>query len=333
MKKILFVFIILFFQKIKAQESYIVSDSIKSSSFIDKYLIDKNLNNWSIRSFVALEEQEFIVKTSTNKYQYLPNNPFSAGIGFASKKIILDLSFNIKISEENPTERYDIVWSFYKKKHLIDFYFQYYQGFEVENRNTGAIVFRNDIRSISSSFRYMHMFQESDYSIASIRSGFVKAKKSSVSMGLGGFLIHNNQSALESIIPRSYSESEIIASNDIVRKFEGTGVGALLGISTLLVLPNNFLLSLNLMPGIGWMGKRVKTLESNYEPKNPIISQIGLSMMLAYSTPNYYANLCVSNGYYTTEFNSGNDVLYGYLNAKLVFGYKLKPLLNKNQKK
>jgi hypothetical protein len=331
MRKMIFIFglMLLGCNTIAAQEDSKFIDLSKTTKFIDTLLIDRDLNNWSIRALSSFKQQQFIIRPMDNRYTYRPNNPYSIGFGIGTKKVILDFSFNLKDSEENPTERYDISWSFFKKNHLVDFYFQFYSGFEVRNAAAGETLFRGDIRSMSTAVRYMYMFHEAEYSIASMKTGLVTADKTTFSLGVGGFLLHNAQSANESIIPIPTDGS--ILTNPI-EKFQGTGVGVIIGFSSLIVLPNDFFLSLNAAPGIGLMSKYVTIDDAGYQPKQPLIHQLGLSMILGYNAEQYYFNLAISNGYYTTDYNIGEDVLFGYLNAKLTFGYKLKGKVKRNWK-
>lgn len=332
MRKLIFILFITLqgFNTLVGQEDSKFIDLSKTTNFIDTLLIDRDLNNWSIRVLSSFKQQHFIIRPQGNRFTYRPNNPYGVGLGVGTKKVILDFSFNLKASEENPTERYDILWSFFKKNHLFDFYFQHYRGFEVRNAATGETLFREDIRSLSTAIRYMYMFHEAEYSIASMKTGLITADKTTFSLGLGGFLLHNTQSADESIIPIP-KDGSILA--EPVEKFQGTGIGVMVGFSSLIVLPHDFFLSFNAAPGIGLMSKYVTTNDTGYQPKQPVISQLGLSMILGYNAEQYYINLAISNGYYTTDYNIGDDVIFGYLNAKLAFGYKLKGKVKRNWKK
>jgi len=327
----LILFSLLFCLKIDAQEDTKFIDLSKTTKFIDTMFIDRDLNNWSVRAFSSFKEQRFDVDSDGNKYLYTPNNPYGVGFGVGTKKLILDFSFNIKASEVNPTERFDLSWSFFQKKHLFDFYFQNYIGFEILNENTDKTIFREDVRSLSSAFAYMYMFHEPEYSIASMKTGLISAKRSSFSFGLGGFLLYNKQNGNGSILPVEDTNSEDI--NNQIDEFKGTGIGMIVGFSTLIVLPKNFFVSINATPGVGIMRKYVASEDSGYHPKNPLVTQLGLSVLLGYDAKQYYLNLSLSNGYYATDYNFDNQVLFGYLNAKLVFGYKLKGKIKRNWKK
>ncbi len=317
-------FFLLILNNAKAQENSKFIDISKTTNFIDSLLIDRDLNNWSIRVFGSFKPQQFIINSGDDKYTYRPNNPYGIGFGVGTKKIKIDLGLNLKATVKNPTKRFDMLWSFFKQNHLIEFYYMNYKGFDVQAGSLGETIFREDVKCLSTSISYMYMFQESRYSIAAVKSGLTTADKSVFSFGLGGFILHSNQSASEPFIPND---------PDSVEKFKGTAMGVRLGFSSLIVLPKNFFLSFNVSPGIGLMSKKVYSDNSEFKPKKPIVSQLGLSMILGYNAEQYYLNLSVSNGYYQTDFNFGDQVVFGYLNAKLVYGYKLKGKIKKNWKK
>lgn len=314
-----------------SQEDKKFIDISKTAKFIDTLLIDRDLNNWSVRVLGSFRQQRFHLLNGSNKYIYKPNNPYGMGLGIGTKKLTIDFTFNVKGSEEEPTDRFDLLGSFFKKKHMFDFYYQHYKGFNVENENTKETVFRSDIKSISSAIRYMYMFHESEHSIASMKTGLVTAHKTSFSIGFGGFLLFNNQQSSESIIPVEILSGAV--DNQDVTEFKGTGGGILLGFSTLIVLPKDFFITLNVSPGIGLMEKKVKTETDNYKPENPVIHELGLMALIGYNAEEYYVNFSISNGFYATDFDFGNRVVFGYVNAKLAFGYKLKGKFKRNWKK
>lgn len=297
-------------------------DLKKTTTFIDTLLIDRDPNHWSVRLLGSFREHDFVLNNAGSRFDYEPNNPMGAGIGIATRKLIVDMTFNIKGQEENPTDRFDLLTSFFIKKHMFDFYFQNYQGFNVKNLDTGETVFRDDIRSTSTGLRYMYMFHESEYSIAAMKTGLFRQDKSSVTMGLGGFLLYSRQSSDDPIIPRDLYPD--VTDPSEYTELKGTAVGVQVGVSGLIVLPSNFFLSLNVLPGIGLMNKRVKSTEDNFKPENPVVHQIGISAMLGYNGDLFYANLAVSNGYYATDYDIGSEVVFSYINAKLAIGYKLK---------
>lgn len=328
---LLLIAFIFFLEGITAQEREKFIDLSKTAKFIDTLLIDRDFNNWSIRLLGSFEQQGFNLDNGTNKFSYRPNNPYGVGLGIGTEKMRLDLTYDITGKEKNPTKRFDVLISYFKKKHMVDLYYQQYKGFDVENNGTNKTIFRNDIRSISTAIRYMYLFHESDYSIAAMKTGLIKAEKTTFSLGLGGFFLHNNISASESIIP-----AEILSEIDThqpVTELDGTGGGVLFGAYSFIVLPANFFLSINIAPGIGLMHKNVRSDTYDHKPQNPILYQLGLSALVGYDAAQYYVNFSISNGFYATDFDFGNEVVFGYINAKLAFGYKLKGKFKKNWKK
>ena len=105
-------------------------DSLNAPKFIDTLFIDRDINNWSIRLFTNYKEQRFRLSNDNHKLIYVPNNPAGIGFGLATKKVILDLAFNIKTNKEEPTERFDMQGSLTLQNHNIDFVFQRYKSSE-----------------------------------------------------------------------------------------------------------------------------------------------------------------------------------------------------------
>ena len=81
------------------------------------------------------------------------------GVGFGSRKLILDLAFNIKRKDEAPTERFDLQATLMLNNHHINYTLQSYQGYNVHAEDFED--FRTDIRSFSSTINYLYMFNAS----------------------------------------------------------------------------------------------------------------------------------------------------------------------------
>jgi len=296
-------------------------DSLKTIELIDTLFIDHNINNWSFRIFTNYKEQRFKLSNEDQSLTYFPNNPSGIGIGIATRKLLLDIAFNIKGRNEQPTSRFDMSGTVIIEKHLIDLFFQTYQGFNVRNDFNNSESFREDLKSLSTGINYMYMFNAGEISIAAMKSGLSRQKKTAVSFGLGSFLIISNQSADSSLVPL-----ELVSMfNDKaqLKNFTGIGAGILGGFSTLIVLPANFFLSVNITPGIGLMYKKVETELAEYKPSNPLLYQLQFAGALGYNSDRIYINLTVGNGIYSTDLDFGNKALFSLTKAKLAIGYKL----------
>jgi len=297
-------------------------DSLNAPKFIDTLFIDRDINNWSIRLFTNYKAQRFRLSNDNHKLIYVPNNPAGVGFGLATKKIILDLAFNIKTNKEEPTERFDMQGSLTYQKHNIDFVFQRYKGFNVEDDLGNQEDFREDLISSSISLSYMYLYNSSQYSVSAIKSGLSRQKKAALSFGLGGFFFMNNKSADSTIIPQEL-QVQFIEEAQIIN-LNGIGAGIIGGVTTILPLPYDFLISFSLIPGIGLMYKNIETENSSYTPSNPMLYSLEMAGAFGYNGHRIYVNITTKLGIIGSDLGYGNKSYHSGFNAKLSVGYKLR---------
>lgn len=317
--KHLLIFILFFLSEPLFSQDTSFIEKIKIPTFIDTMFIDRDRNNWSIRLFTNYKDNRFRIITADEKVLYSPNNPMGFGFGFGTRKVILDLAFNIKRKDKEPTERIDLQATLMLNNHIINFVLQTYQGYNVSAQNLS--YFRKDIRSFSSSLSYMYMFNASEYSIAALKSGLSRQKKPAFTSGLGSFLFLNRISSDSSIIPQNefhgYTEEIRIVN------LPGVGAGVLANISATVPFLKSFFVSASITPGIGLMWKYVETESVSYHPSNPLLYQVDLGGMLGYNADRYYINLSMGYALYKTSLDFGNSIMYNTVKAKLAMGYKL----------
>ncbi len=144
-------------------------DKIKVPRVIDTLFIDHDMNNWSLRFFTNYKGNRFRLSNSDESILYAPHNPMGIGFGVGTRKLILDIAFNIKSGEVEPTERVDIQATLILKDHHIGFSLQTYQGYGTTYMEKAE--FRPDINSFSSTLIYMYLFNGGGHSLAAMRSG------------------------------------------------------------------------------------------------------------------------------------------------------------------
>ncbi|RLD93080.1 MAG: hypothetical protein DRJ29_09910 [Bacteroidetes bacterium] len=316
--KHLFFFCMLFFSTSLFSQDSIFLDKIKLPSFIDTLFIDRDLNNWSVRLFTNYKNNRFLLNSGDERLAYIPNNPIGVGFGLGTRKIILDIAFNIKSKNEEPTERFDLTVAMMLNHHSIDFFLQSYSGYNFNYQDQEG--FRSDISDFASGVDYMYIFNASEYSMAAMKSGLGRQKKSAISFGLGGFLYLTRTSADSSIVPPELypyfnEESRIVELSGI-----GTGVHA--SLNAMVPFLKNFFASASITPGIGLMYKFVETESGSYNPEDPFIYKLDISTMLGYNANKYYINFTLGNVLFRTSLDHSNWVLNNTVKSKLAVGYK-----------
>ncbi len=318
---ILFVFLLSFTTGFSQELSFL--DSLNAPKFIDTLFIDRDIHNWSVRIFTNYKQQRFRLSDANNKLTYVPNNPAGIGFGLATKKVILDLAFNIKTNKEEPSDRFDMQGSLTLEKHNIDFVFQRYKGFNVVNDRGDQEVFREDLSSNSSYISYMYLFNSSQYSVSALKTGLSRQKKAALSFSLGGLFFMNNKSADSTIVPQEVQPQ--FNEEAQIKKLNGIGLGIIGGVTTIFPLPFDFFISFSLVPGIGIMYKRIETENLSYTPSNPMQYSLDMAGAFGYNGHRIYVNITTKLGIYGSDLDYGNKSYQSGLNAKLSVGYKIKP--------
>jgi hypothetical protein len=293
-------------------------DKIKVPSFIDTLFIDHDLNNWSVRLFTNFKNNRFLLNSGDERLVYIPNNSLGVGFGLGTRKIILDIAFNIKSKNEEPTERFDLTVAMMLNKHQIDYFLQSYNGYNLNYKDLEG--FRSDISDLASGVDYMYIFNASEYSMAAMKSGLGRQKKSAISFGLGGFLYLTRTTADSSIVPSELNpyfneESRIVELSGI-----GTGVHA--SFNAMVPFLKSFFASASITPGIGLMYKYVETESGSYHPEDPFIYKVNISGMLGYNANKYYINFSTGYVVFRTDLDHSNWILNNAVKAKLALGYK-----------
>lgn len=318
--KHLFFFCMFFFTTPLFSQDSIFLDKIKLPSFIDTLFIDRDLNNWSVRLFTNYKNYQFSLFSSDERIAYKPNNPFGVGIGLGTRKLVLDIAFNIKSKDQEPTKRFDLQLSMMLSKHHIDFFLQSYNGYNLKYENEED--FRSDISDISVGFDYMYIFNASEYSMAAMKSGLGMQKKPAISFGLGGFLYYTHTSADSSIVPPELYPY----FNEEARIVELSGIGAGVHASFNAMVPflKNFFVSATILPGVGLMYKYVETESGSYHPEDPFIYKLNIFGMLGYNANKFYINFTMGYVLFGADLDYSNWILNNTLKSKLAVGYKIR---------
>ncbi|HLV39336.1 DUF4421 family protein, partial [Xanthomarina sp.] len=297
-------------------------DSLSTRQAIDTLLIDRDMNNWSIRVFTNYKGQSFSLRKDSDKVSFTPNNRAGVGIGLGTSKLIIDIAFNLKGHEENPTKRFDLQGSLIVGEHnLVNLYVQRYKGFNVKNNFNEPEFFRDDVTSLSIGFNYLYTFKTISFSSSILKAGLSEEKKKHfISAGVGGFMVYNNISGDSPLIP----DNGIYNQDAYLDGLKGAGAGISAGVLSVFVLPANFFATLNVIPGIGLMYKKGYVETGDYKVSNPLLYKLDFEAGLGYSFKNFYTTIAYGSGIYTTNLDYGLNYLYSNTKAKLAVGYKIR---------
>lgn len=299
-----------------------INDSTKTTNPVESLLIDRDLRNWSVRFFGNVKGQWFRLSNDNASLSYIPNNLFGIGVGVATRKLILDIAFNLKDKSTERTDRFDLRGGFIAKNNVIDFYLQRYKGFNIENSINATSIFRDDIKSIAFGIDYLYLFKSDEYSINLLRSGLSDQKQSTFSFGVGGFMVYNQINADNSLVPQEFypffnEQARII-------DFTNYGIGVMGGLVSLIKLPSNFYFGISARAGIGLTIKNAEAEAVSYNPKNPMIYKIKAFALFGYKWERFYTNITFGASTNRSSLGYGNNGSFSLLDGKLAVGYRIK---------
>mgnify|MGYP003675516026 CR=1 FL=1 len=292
---------------------------------IDSLLIDRDIENYSIRIFSNYKVNKFSVLNDNSKVKFVPNNRYGLGLGFANKKVIVDVAFNIKNKNKEETRRFDAQGTtIVKKQHYVNLFVQTYKGFKAKHDFDEPTIFRSDVRSVSFGVNYLYILDEVEFSYSLIKAGLDEKDDQDIFItgGIGLFGVYDYFSAKPSILSETASTSFNEQGN--IKRYNGAAIGVLAGFISYFKLPENITATLNVMPGLALMNKSVTLQDGTYRPSNPMLYKLDFSVGIGYNMKQYYAVLTYSNGLYSTDFDNDNKYRLNLTNAKLAIGYRFK---------
>lgn len=292
---------------------------------LDELLIDRDIENYSIRVLSNYKVNKFSILNNDSRIRFVPNNRYGLGLGFANKKVIVDVAFNIKNKNKEETRRFDLQGTtILKNRHYVNIYAQTYRGFNAKNNFGEPSAFRGDVRSVSVGLNYLYTLDEIEFSYSLLKAGLSEDQDRDVFItgGLGVFYGFDYFSARPSILTEN--ASLFFNEQGNIKRYGGLAMGVLAGFISYFKLPENITATLNVMPGIGLMNKKIFLQDGSYRPSNPLIYKLDFLVGVNYSFLQYYAGLTYGNGLYSTDFDNDNNYRLNLTNAKLVIGYKFK---------
>lgn len=292
---------------------------------LDSLLVDRDLDNYSFRLFTNYKSNKFSIQNSESKARFVPNNRHGLGFGIANRKIIVDIAFNIKNANKEATKKFDLQGTtIIKNRHYSNIYVQTYKGFTAKNNFDEDAEFISDLRSISFGLNYLYTFDDIEFSYALLKAGLAEKRNDNIFItgGLGLFTGFDYFSSDAGILTEDTSPYFNEEGN--IKRFQGVTVGVLAGFISYFKLPENITATVNIMPGMGLMYKKLTVEGKSYTPSNPMLYKLDFLIGLGYNFDRYYVSLTYSNGLYTTDFDYDNRYRLNLTNAKLAIGYRFK---------
>jgi hypothetical protein len=324
---------------VQAQKS-----TVKSEKFDTLYIKDLS-DRLSIRMYGVNKFSSFDIKDndSDKTVSYAPNSNLNLGIGVYYKWFGLGVAFNIPfINDDNhkygETQRLDVQTNIFTRALSIDFYYQKYQGFYVENPEDYIPDWdpelpqpqRSDIRSFNFGGSCLYAFRHKKFSN---RAAFVQTdlqRKSAGSFLLGGFFSLFRVEGDSSFIPYQIINqcNPDLTFNNL--QVYGTGVAG--GYSHTFVMWKRLYFSLTLIPGIAIQSYNVKYPENIQEKHGSFVAgRFAARAALVYNTERLYAGITAIDDNFSGNTGKEQQNSLSYQIGVIRFFYGMR--FNVNRKK
>ena len=339
-KHILFLFLILIFFSTKSF-AILIPDSIVEQSLINNEKVDTISNQY----FVDYSDKVSLFLYAKKKYnrfsvnsiklgqtlEYTPNAPLNLGFGFNYKWLGIGIAFNFNVVNNDDdkygkTKRLDWQTNIYMKKVVVDFYFQYYKGFYLENTSDiigddDGYYIRPDAVSYTTGIGAMYVFNHNRFSYKSAFTQTAIQKKSAGSFLLGGNVFLEKVHADSSLFPQGIFPQTTAESIN----HEALYFGVLTAYAHNFIIKKQFFISLSLMGSIH-LGF-TKTNHNGGEFKDEAIPVIHFQSRASFgiNKPKWYAGFSyVSDAYGEIVDIEKDDVSYGFSsgNYRIFFGLR-----------
>lgn len=298
-----------------------VSDTLpKVSRLLDSLLLGENLD-WSVRLVSNFKQQQFRLSNEDSKLIYRPNNPFGVGFGIANQNMVIDILFNIKGDSEDVTNKFAAEGALVVNRNMMGFLLENVHGYQVTSKQTDEQEFRDDISVFSLGLQYLRILSDNKITIRGMKSGFGEDQKTTLSYGLGGFLIVKDLRADSSIIP----ETDLPYFNEQAEIYKASsfGGGVLGGGASYFNLPGDFFATLYVAAGIGLEYKDVTYEGGNYVVSNPLIYKTDFFGSLGYNRKKFYIHFTFGTNWYFSNLDFDNSLFLSVTKSKFIVGYNI----------
>lgn len=274
------------------------------------------------------------------------NNYIGVGLAFSYKWIGLGYAFNVAPVGDpalfGKTSSFDLYFSIYQPKHLVDLMYTDNRGFYIDNPKT---IFKNwdanapyparpDLRTLMVGANYLYVFNGNRFSFKSTFTQTEQQKKSQGSFLVGGSFNYFSIDSDSSLIPKNYSRKDSLEiTNEYVRGiFVGPSVR--FGYAYNLVILKNLSILVSLTPGISLDyneynaldGKTYFTLRPNFQGN----ARLGF----LYSKPSFFISANALDDFYLHSLKE-SDFRYNTLRLELCVGIRINAfsfMLSKKEK-
>ena len=244
-----------------------------------------------------------IINPSEGRIILRPNGNTGLGVGFNYKFIGIALSFGLPQSQSSiekygQTSNFDIQVSSFGRRIGFDGFLQQYKGYYMANPQDFVDwdkpyypqISDLSILSYGASAFYMFNSKQFSYKAAYIRN--VVQKKSAGSFSAGIYFYQDIVKSDNGFVPQEVGDT--IWSNFDLKEFNAASLGLSAGYQYTFVIKENFYISLQGTPGLGYRSLSGSALDGTVGIENQLAGQILAKAAIGYEFKHFYVGATAS---------------------------------------
>jgi hypothetical protein len=232
-----------------------------------------------------------------------PNGNTGLGLGFNYKFIGIALSFGVPSSQASiekygNTNDFDLQVSFFGRKIGFDGYLQGYKGYYMANPqdhvdwNESYYPQVSDLRILSIGANAFYLFNSKNFSYKAAYLRNVVQKKSAGSFSTGIYFYQDLVTSDNGFLPDEVSDSTW--SSFDLKQFNSLSIGISAGYQYTFVIKENFFISLQATPGLGYRRLSGNTDDEDLGIVNQLAGQILARAAIGYEFKHFYVGAMAS---------------------------------------
>lgn len=252
----------------------------------------------SLRLFTLTKSSTLeIIHPPNGRIILKPNGNTGLGLGVNYKFIGLALSYGLPSSQSSidkygKTNDFDVQVSFFGRRIGFDGYLQGYRGYYMANPNDHVDWDKayfprvSDLKIFSYGANAFYMFNSKNFSYKAAYLRNVVQKKSAGSLSAGVFYYQDLARSDNGFVPTEISDS--VWTGFDLTQFNALSFGITVGYQYTFVIKENFFISLQATPGLGYRRISGSTAEAGLGIVNQLAGQLQARFAIGYEFKHFY---------------------------------------------
>jgi hypothetical protein len=268
-----------------------------------------SLKLFTLTKFSTLD----LIDADGSQINLRPNGNTNLGVGFNYKYIGIALSFGLPPTQSSnekygQTTKLDLQISYYGKRVGIDGFLQRYKGYYMANPedymdwDEPYYPQNEDLQVMSYGANAFYIFNHKKFSYKAAYLRTTVQKKSAGSFSAGIFFHHDVVESTHGLIPQEVSNS-IWVDFDL-KDFNAFSIGFSAGYQHTFVIRENFFISLQVTPGLGYRRLFVESLDHQTGDVHELAWKVLARASIGYEFKHFYVGAMGSTNFRSIEYNN-----------------------------